>query len=90
MEYIGNGCYIKFLAQNVCGRNIHNYGMSCLYYYSVFCVCPRVPDGELIGRIIADNDFTEGVAVSYLSQLLSAVDCLHQLNIAHLDIRVRH
>ena len=50
----------------------------------------RVPDGELIGRIIADNDFTEGVAVSYLSQLLSAVDCLHQLNIAHLDIRVRH
>lgn len=48
----------------------------------------RVPDGELIGRIIAKNDFTEGVAVSYLSQLLSAVDCLHQLNIAHLDIRV--
>lgn len=49
-----------------------------------------MPDGELIGRIIADNDFTEGVAVSYLSQLLSAVDYLHQLNIAHLDIRVRH
>ena len=49
-----------------------------------------MPDGELISRIIADNDFTEGVAVSYLSQLLSAVDCLHQLNIAHLDIRVSH
>ena len=54
------------------------------------CVSPRVPDGELIGQIIADNDFTEGVAVSYLSQLLSAVDYLHQLNIAHLDIRVCH
>lgn len=58
-------------------------------YCGIFCL-PRVPDGELIGRIIADNDFTEGIAVSYLSQLLSAVDCLHQLNIAHLDIRVRH
>ena len=55
-----------------------------------FRVFHRVPDGELIGRIIADNDFTEGVAVSYLSQLLTAVDCLHQLNVAHLDIRVHH
>ena len=48
----------------------------------------RVPDGELVERIIADDDLTEGVAVGYISQLLSAVECLHQLNIAHLDIRV--
>ena len=53
-----------------------------------FPIPHRVPNGELVGRIIADNDYTEGIAVGYLSQLLSAVDCLHQLNIAHLDIRV--
>lgn len=61
--------------------------MIIVMYLHLYFLC-SVPDGELIGRIIADNDFTEGVAVSYLSQLLSAVDCLHQLNIAHLDIRV--
>ncbi len=47
----------------------------------------RVPDGELIERIIADNNLTEAVVVGYLSQLLSGVEVLHALNIAHLDIR---
>ncbi len=47
----------------------------------------RVPDGELIERIIADNNLTEAVTVGYLGQLLSAVDTLHSLSIAHLDIR---
>ena len=51
---------------------------------------PRIPDGDLIDLIVAENDLTEGVAVGYLSQLLSAVDTLHQLNIAHMDIRVSH
>ena len=50
---------------------------------------PSVPGGELIERIITDDALTEGVAVRYLSQLISALDCLHQMNIAHLDIKVR-
>lgn len=35
-----------------------------------------------------DNDLTEGVVVRYLSQLMAALDCLHQMNIAHLDVKV--
>ncbi len=46
-----------------------------------------MPDGELIERIIADNNLTEAVTVGYLGQLLSAVDALHSLSIVHLDIR---
>ncbi len=48
----------------------------------------RVSDGELLERIIADNDLTEAVAVRYLSQLLSGVECLHFISVAHLDIKV--
>ena len=47
-----------------------------------------MPGGELIERILLDNDLTEGVIVRYLSQLLAALDCLHQMNIAHLDVKV--
>ena len=36
-----------------------------------------------------DDDLTEGVVVRYLSQLIAALDCLHQMNIAHLDVKVR-
>ena len=56
--------------------------------YLYMCICCRVPGGELIERILLDNDLTEGVIVRYLSQLLAALDCLHQMNIAHLDIKV--
>ena len=59
--------------------------MSCIHYSSVCC---RVPGGELIERILMDDDLTEGVVVRYLSQLIAALDCLHQMNIAHLDIKV--
>ena len=47
-----------------------------------------VPSGELLETVVAENSLTEAVAVGYLSQLLSAVDTLHRLKIAHLDIRV--
>ena len=50
----------------------------------------RVSDGPLIERILADDDLTEGVVVRYTSQLFSALEHLHQLNIAHLDIKVGH
>jgi len=49
---------------------------------------PRIPDGELIEHIIANNDLTEGVAVGYIAQLLSALECIHKMDIAHLDIKV--
>ena len=42
----------------------------------------------MIERILLDNDLTEGVVVRYLSHLLSALDCMHSMNIAHLDIKV--
>ena len=67
-----------------------------MHSYYTFCCPPththslfpyRVRDGELIERIILENNLTEGVVVGYLSQLLSAVEALHSLNIAHLDIR---
>lgn len=50
----------------------------------------RVPDGPLIERILADDNLTEGVVVRHTSQLLCALEHLHQLNIAHLDIKVGH
>lgn len=50
----------------------------------------RVSDGPLVERILADDDLTEGVVVRHTSQLLSALEHLHQLNIAHLDIKVGH
>ena len=49
-----------------------------------------VPSGELLESIVAENNLTEAVAVGYLTQLLSAVDTLHRIKIAHLDIRVSH
>ena len=55
--------------------------------------CPahsRVPSGEILEAVVADNNLTEAIAVGYLSQLLSAADTLHRLKIAHLDIRVSH
>ncbi len=62
--------------------------LSILCYPSPFH--SRVPDGELIERIIADNALTEAVAVRYLSQLLGALECLHLLSVAHLDIKVQY
>lgn len=53
----------------------------------VYC---RVPSGELLEVVVKENNLTEAVAVSYLSQLLLAVDTLHKLKVAHLDIRVSH
>ena len=54
------------------------------------CIVCRVPSGELLEVVVTDNNLTEGVAVSYLSQLLSGVETLHKLRVAHLDIRVSH
>ena len=48
----------------------------------------RVPSGELLEVVAKENNLTEAIAVSYLSQLLLAVETLHKLKIAHLDIRV--
>ena len=47
-----------------------------------------IPDGELIERIIEEDDLTEGVVVGYIAQLLSALECIHNMDIAHLDIKV--
>ena len=66
-------------------KNCSNFTIT---YYFMHSSPHSVPSGELIERIIAGNDLTEGIAVRYLSQLLSALDCLHHLNIAHLDIKV--
>lgn len=50
----------------------------------------RVPSGELLEVLVKESNLTEAVAVSYLSQLLLAVETLHKLKVAHLDIRVSH
>ncbi|CAI8008489.1 Death-associated protein kinase 3, partial [Geodia barretti] len=50
-------------------------------------VTELVPGGQLIERILEDNDLTEGVVVRYLSHLLAALDTLHTMNIAHLHIK---
>jgi serine/threonine protein kinase len=55
---------------------------------NLIIVTELVPGGELIERILQDNDLTEGVVVRYLSHLLAALDSLHQMNIAHLDVKV--
>ena len=47
-----------------------------------------VPSGEILEAVVAENNLTEAIAVKYLSQLLHAVDTLHKIKIAHLDIRV--
>jgi len=52
-----------------------------LYYY-------RVPSGEILETVVADNNLTEAIAVGYLYQLLQAIDTLHKIKVAHLDIRV--
>lgn len=49
-----------------------------------------MPSGEILEVVVADNNLTEAIAVRYLSELLSAVDTLHKLKVAHLDIRVSH
>ena len=47
-----------------------------------------MPSGEILEVVVAENNLTEAIAVRYLSELLSAVDTLHKLKVAHLDIRV--
>ena len=54
------------------------------------CDLHRVPSGELLEVVVEENSLTEAIAVGYLSQLLSAVETLHKLKIAHLDLRVCH
>jgi serine/threonine protein kinase len=50
----------------------------------------RVPSGELLEVVAKENNLTEAIAVGYLCQLLQAVETLHKLKVAHLDIRVSH
>ncbi len=64
----------------------------CLFVCLCVCLCCgcRVPSGEILESVVSDNNLTEAVAVGYLSQLLQAVDTLHRIKIAHLDIRVSY
>ncbi len=64
----------------------------CLFVCLFVCLCCgcRVPSGEILESVVSDNNLTEAVAVGYLSQLLQAVDTLHRIKIAHLDIRVSY
>ena len=64
-------------------------GVAALATYVGVAAC-RVPSGELLEVVVKENNLTEAVAVNYLSQLLMAVDTLHKLKVAHLDIRVSH
>ncbi len=44
--------------------------------------------GEIIDYILKRENLTEGVVVSYLKQLLNALDYIHEKKVIHCDIKV--
>ena len=44
--------------------------------------------GELLDYIVQTKTLTEAIAVKYLSQVISALQYMHSLGVAHMDIRV--
>lgn len=44
--------------------------------------------GELLDYIIQTKSLTEAIAVKYLGQVISALQYMHNLGMAHMDIRV--
>ena len=53
----------------------------CMIIYSM-------EGGEIIDYILKRENMTEGVVVSYLKQLLNALDYIHEKKVIHCDIKV--
>ena len=44
--------------------------------------------GELLDYIVQTKMLTEAIAVKYISQVISALQYMHDVGVAHMDIRV--
>ena len=49
---------------------------------------PRIGGGELFEKLANEDHVSEGQAASYTKQVLEALQHLHSLKIAHLDLKV--
>jgi serine/threonine protein kinase len=50
-------------------------------------VCCSNPGGELFERILAKGSYTEQDAAALISQVLDAINYLHEMNIVHRDLK---
>ncbi len=49
---------------------------------------PRVTGGELFDKIVEKGQYSEKEASATVKKILSSVDYLHSVNIAHRDLKV--
>jgi len=53
-----------------------------------FAMPTSATGGELLDYIVQTKVLTEAIAVKYLSQMISALQYMHDVGVAHMDIRV--
>lgn len=61
--------------------------MWSLTQVTVYLYC-RIGGGELFEKLANEDHVSEGQAASYTKQVLEALEHLHGLKIAHLDLKV--
>ena len=54
----------------------------------LFSMATSATGGELLDYIVQTKTLTEAIAVKYISQVISALQYMHSLGVAHMDIRV--
>ena len=55
---------------------------------NLFVMATSATGGELLDYIVQTKTLTEAIAVKYVSQVISALQYMHSLGVAHMDIRV--
>ena len=55
---------------------------------NLFAMATSATGGELLDYIVQTKTLTEAIAVKYVSQVISALQYMHSLGVAHMDIRV--
>ena len=53
----------------------------------LYLVMEYLPGGDLMGLLIARNIFTEEDSKFYISEMILAIDSIHELNCIHRDIK---
>lgn len=61
---------------------------NCVFDDNLFAMATSATGGELLDYIVQTKTLTEAIAVKYLGQVISALQYMHSLGVAHMDIRV--